>query len=699
MINKRSIYQIFVIAMTLLIPTHCNASDFVWEEDGEGAQNITASSTPPLKPLKPVKPKKRKNIETENETKNEIDGDVTPVTLTAEDKEPIAKRIRTKPRKSQDWYQDGAYAELDKKLSKTEDDDEEDDAEYVKPDKGKGQHNKGSSLFSLGGIFGNDSGTKKSKKSKEWLEKMEPLRASPKNYQYALELLEEIENLGEGSETGATKRSQLKLLCELPWNKRAEGKIDILRAKKLLDDSHFGMEKVKTRILQYLAVQMRPPLSEEDGQGNILCFVGPPGVGKTTLCAAIAQATGRPFFSIALGGVHDEGTIRGHNPAYVAGNIGQILKKLKLAGVNNPLILLDEIDKLGSSVENGNPAYALLEVLDPGQNKKFQDHYLDEAEIDLSDVMFIATANTEESIFGPLYDRLEIIKLSSYTNMEKLEIAKRYILPKQKRLARLNPNELFIRTKTLEKIIGQYTAEAGVRKLSQKIATLCGAVALKNALEGTKSPVTIEPDMLELTEYLGPPPFLREKPLTEDTVGHTMGLAYMETGGCLLPIEATVSPGKGEVIRTGKLGDVMKESVDIAWSMVRSLVGKYGITDDMATKTKVHVSSYDAATEKDGPSAGAAIATTIISALTQTPVAKDVCMTGEITLLGTIQPIGGLKEKLMAAHRAGMKTALIPVANVPNLVDVPEIVKKELRIIPVSKISEVLSHALVWPIK
>lgn len=525
----------------------------------------------------------------------------------------------------------------------------------------------------------------------EWAGKIEHLKSAPEVYKYARELAKSVIDMGVGSEDGAIKKNQLNLIIGLPWDKSSEVKIDLDMAQKCLDDSHFGMEKIKERIIEYLAVQKRDPKAK----GTILCFVGPPGVGKTTLSKAIAEATGRKFVSVALGGAHDEGIIRGHNPGYVGAGPGQILKKLKEAGVNNPLVLLDEIDKLGDSNYNGNPAYALLEVLDPSQNGKFVDHYLEDLPVDLSDVMFVTTANMAETIFEPLRDRLEIINLSSYTALEKLQIAKTHLVPKIMNDTKLAKGELYIRTATLQKVISEYTAEAGVRDLARVITKICRKVVRANTQSGQMKRVVLEPNMLE--SYLGAPKYLGEKSLAVDTVGHTMGLAYTSVGGCMLPIEVAISEGKGNVLRTGKLGDVIKESVDAAWSVVRSLVGKYNLTDANLRDKDVHVHFYEAATPKDGPSAGAAITTTMVSALGKMPVRKDVCMTGEITLLGSVMPIGGLKEKLIAAHRGGMKIAFIPKDNVPNLEDVPVIVLKELRVIPVSHISEILDIALVKP--
>ncbi len=522
-----------------------------------------------------------------------------------------------------------------------------------------------------------------------WEAQIEHLKSVPKVYAYAKELAKDVELLGAGSEAGAIKKSQLKLIIGLPWDKTSEIKIDIQKGKKILDDSHFGMEKIKERILEYLAVQKRDP----DAKGNILCFVGPPGVGKTTLCEAIAEATGRKFVSVALGGVHDEPLIRGHAPAYIGAGPGQIAKKLKLAGVNNPLMLLDEIDKLGEGGSNGNPAYALLEVLDPAQNKEFEDHFIDDLPLDLSKIMFVTTANTEEKIYEPLRDRLEIIHLSSYTNIEKLQIALKYLVPKMKKENKINNGELHIRTATIARLIEQYTQEAGVRSLSKLIAKLCRKVVKQNTDLGKIERVIMEPNMLE--KYLGPPKHLKEKPLERDMVGHCMGLYYTTMGGGILPIEVAISEGDGKILRTGALGEVMKESVDAAWSVARTLVGKYNVTEASIKDKNVHVHFYEASTPKDGPSAGAAITTTMVSALGKMAIRKDVCMTGEITLGGTVQAIGGLKDKLIGAHRVGMKIAMIPKDNIPDLQDVPEVVKKGLKIIPVSHISEVLDIALV----
>lgn len=520
----------------------------------------------------------------------------------------------------------------------------------------------------------------------EWKAKIEPIKKYPEAYKEALSLAEDLAVEDVSNEGVAVKKKRLQLMTELPWGKVDAAEIDLEKARAILDEDHYGLEKIKKRILEYLAVKQRNP----NHKGTILCFVGPPGVGKTTLAESIARATGRKFVSAALGGVDNEAAIRGSLPVYISSSVGKPLKALKKVGVDNPVMLLDEIDKIHKDGGHGSPADALLEVLDPSQNTHFEDHFIG-VPYDLSQVMFICSANTLETIPGPLRDRLEIIELSSYTHIEKMVIAQKHLIPKAVKEHGLRPKELHIRSATLKRIIEEYTHEAGVRNLAREISALCRKVVMKNGMSDPKQ-IIMEPGMLE--EYLGPRKEIREQPLEKDTVGHVQGLAYMTTGGAMLPLEAVLTPGKGEVAKTGSLGKNIKESVQYAWTLVKTLLPEFGMTvKDLADKD-IHLHMYDAATPKDGPSAGAAITTAMISAITNIPVRRTVCMTGEVNLQGKILPIGGVKEKLIAAHRAGMDVALIPKDNVPELVDVPAEVVRELKIMPMNHIRDVLKIAL-----
>ena len=464
------------------------------------------------------------------------------------------------------------------------------------------------------------------------------------------------------------------------------GKSDLKEAKFILDRDHYGLKTVKERILEFLAVQNRVGKIK----GSILCLVGPPGVGKTSLAKSIAEATGRNYIRVSLGGVRDESEIRGHRRTYIGSMPGKIISGMKKAKSSNPLFLLDEIDKLGADWK-GDPSSALLEVLDPEQNFCFNDHYL-EVDYDLSDVMFIATANTYD-MPSPLLDRLEIIKLSSYTEIEKLEIAKRYLLPKQEKENGLKDSELSIDDNVLMSLIQNYTREAGVRSLEREIANICRKVVKELTEEkGKIDCVKITVDNLE--KYAGVKKFHRLETENQNLIGIVTGLAWTEVGGELLSIEAITMQGKGKTTFTGKLGDVMQESIQAAISFVRSRAKSFGIDPKIFETTDFHIHVPEGATPKDGPSAGVAMVTSVVSSLTSIPVKNDVAMTGEITLRGRVLPIGGLKEKLLAAHRGRMKTVIIPKENEPDLQDIPEEVLKSMKIVKVENVDEVLEVAL-----
>lgn len=490
-------------------------------------------------------------------------------------------------------------------------------------------------------------------------------------------------------------RGYLDTLLDLPWKKKSKVSKDIVAASDILEADHYGLDKVKERILEYLAVQSRV----DKLKGPILCLVGAPGVGKTSLGESIARATGRKFVRMALGGVRDEAEIRGHRRTYIGSLPGKIIQSITKSGVRNPLFLLDEIDKMGMD-HRGDPASALLEVLDPEQNHSFQDHYL-EVDFDLSDVMFVATSNSF-NIPRALLDRMEVINLSGYTEDEKLNIAKRHLLPKQMKANGLKDGEIEITDEAITDIIRYYTREAGVRGLEREISKICRK-SVKNALMAqpkktrgkAAKPVTLVINSANIGEYLGVKRFSFGVAQKEPMVGQVNGLAWTEVGGDLLSIEAAVFPGKGQVQRTGSLGDVMKESVEAARSVVRARAESLGLATDIFGKTDWHLHFPEGATPKDGPSAGGAITTAMVSALTKIPVRADVAMTGEITLHGEILEIGGLKEKLLAALRAGIKTVMIPKDNVKDLAEIPDNVKNNLEIVPVKWIDEILPIALV----
>jgi len=480
-------------------------------------------------------------------------------------------------------------------------------------------------------------------------------------------------------------RNYIDTLVNLPWSKKTKIKQDLAFAAQVLDEDHYGLDKVKDRILEYLAVQQRV----DKVKSPILCLVGPPGVGKTSLGQSVARATGRKFVRMALGGVRDEAEIRGHRRTYIGSMPGKVLQSLSKIGTRNPLFLLDEIDKLGMDFR-GDPSSALLEVLDPEQNHTFSDHYV-EVDFDLSDTMFIATSNSM-NIPPALLDRMEVIRLAGYTEDEKVNIALRYLIPKQAKNNGIRDGELEITEEAVRGIVRYYTREAGVRSLEREISKICRKVVKAIQLKQVTEKVTVVED--NLNDYLGVRKHDYGQAEKENQVGQVVGLAWTEVGGDLLTIEAAVMPGKGNIIRTGQLGDVMKESVEAARSVVRSRARRLGIKDDMFEKRDVHIHVPDGATPKDGPSAGAAMTTAFVSALTGIPVRAHVAMTGEITLRGEVTAIGGLKEKLLAARRGGIKTVLIPQDNVKDLQDIPENVKNQLEIVPVKWIDQVLEHAL-----
>ncbi|MGQ9476158.1 MAG: endopeptidase La [Actinomycetota bacterium] len=480
-------------------------------------------------------------------------------------------------------------------------------------------------------------------------------------------------------------RTYLEWLTSLPWNVSTEDNLDIKRARKILDEDHYDLDKVKDRIIEYLAVRKL----KEDMKGPILCFVGPPGVGKTSLGQSIARALGRKFVRISLGGMHDEAEIRGHRRTYIGALPGRIIQGIRKAGSNNPVFMLDEVDKIGMDFR-GDPAAALLEVLDPEQNYSFSDHYLD-VPFDLSRVMFITTANTVVPIPPALLDRMEVLELPGYTEVEKLHIAKEHLIPRQLEEHGLKKNQLTITDDALRAIIRGYTREAGVRNLEREIASICRKVAKDIAVGKRKTKKVTEKDLHDL---LGPVRFRFEVLEEEDEVGVATGLAWTESGGDVLFVECQVMPGSGELVLTGKLGDVMQESAKAALTYCRSVAERYGVDPEFFKKHDLHIHVPAGAIPKDGPSAGVTMATALISAVTGRKVRKDVGMTGEITLRGKVLPIGGLKEKVLAAHRSGVKTVVIPEENQKYLEEIPDFIRKDLKFVPVTNIEEVFKVAL-----
>jgi ATP-dependent Lon protease len=497
--------------------------------------------------------------------------------------------------------------------------------------------------------------------------------------------LKKLRQMSPMSAEATVVRNYLDWLLGIPWKKRSKVRNDLAFAEEVLNADHYGLEKVKERIVEYLAVQSRA----NKLRGPILCLVGPPGVGKTSLGKSIAKATGREFVRMSLGGVRDEAEIRGHRRTYIGSMPGKVVQSMRKAKKSNPLFLLDEIDKMGMDFR-GDPSSALLEVLDPEQNATFMDHYL-EVEYDLSDVMFVTTANTL-NIPAPLMDRMEIIRIAGYTEDEKVEIAKRHLLPKLEQNHGLKKNEFEIDDEAIRTIIRRYTREAGVRNLEREMATLSRKV-IKELLTSDSKSVKVTPENLE--KYLGVTRYRFGEIEGEDQVGVVTGLAWTEFGGELLTVEGVMMPGKGKMTVTGNLREVMKESISAAASYVRSRALDFGIKPPLFDKRDIHVHVPEGATPKDGPSAGIAMVSAIVSVMTGIPARKDVAMTGEITLRGRVLPIGGLKEKLLAAHRGGIKKVLIPAENAKDLAEIPDNVKSGLEIVPVARMSEVLGHALV----
>jgi ATP-dependent Lon protease len=503
--------------------------------------------------------------------------------------------------------------------------------------------------------------------------------------------LKKLKMMSPMSAEASVVRNYIDILINLPWKKKTKISKNLLAAEKILDDDHYGLDKVKERIVEYLAVQQRV----DKIKAPILCLVGPPGVGKTSLGQSIAKAVNRKFVRMALGGVRDESEIRGHRRTYIGSMPGKLLQSMTKVGVKNPLFLLDEVDKMGQDMR-GDPSSALLEVLDPEQNHTFADHYV-EVEYDLSDVMFVATANSM-NIPAALLDRMEIIHLSGYTEDEKVSIAMRYLLPKQLKSHGLKENEVDVSEAAVRDIVRYYTREAGVRRLEQEVSKICRKVVKEiltnKAKEGAKSVGKINVTPKTLDKYLGVQRYDFGVAAKDNQIGQVTGLAWTSVGGELLTIEAVLLPGKGKTTTTGKLGDVMKESTQAAMSVVRSRAKRLGILDDFYEKNDIHIHFPEGATPKDGPSAGIAITTALVSILTGIAVRADVAMTGEITLRGEVLPIGGLKEKLLAAHRGGIKTVIIPSQNEKDLADIPDNIKQNLEIHPVKWIDEVLNLAL-----
>ena len=520
-----------------------------------------------------------------------------------------------------------------------------------------------------------------------YMSKIEKTKLSKEAKEKALAEVKKLKNMGPNSAEATVVRNYLDWILDIPWKKRSKVNKNLQYALDVLNTDHYGLDKVKERIVEFLAVQAR----SDKVRGPILCLVGPPGVGKTSLGKSIAKATGRAFVRTSLGGMRDEAEIRGHRRTYIGSMPGKIIKGMKKAGTTNPLFLLDEIDKLGNDYR-GDPSSALLEVLDPEQNAAFNDHYL-EVDYDLSDVMFVTTANSLD-MPRPLLDRMEVIRLSGYTEDEKIEIAKRHLIPKIFKENGVKDKELTIKPDAIRDIIRYYTREAGVRNLERELSTIARKAIKEILLEGNKEKLPIEVNAKNLEKYLGVIKYRYGEAEEKDQIGVTTGLAWTEVGGDILFIEAVDMPGKGIVKQTGKLGDVMKESIETAYSVVRAHSKELGIDPEVFEKTDIHVHVPEGATPKDGPSAGIAMYTTLVSVLTKIPVRKDVAMTGEITLQGRVLPIGGLKEKLLSALRGGIKTVIIPKDNEKDLAEIPDNVKQDLKIIPVSDVKEILKIAL-----
>ncbi len=520
----------------------------------------------------------------------------------------------------------------------------------------------------------------------ELAEKIEKAGMSKEANKKATAELNKLKMMSPMSAEATVVRNYIDWLVAAPWKKKSKVRKDLAKAEEILEEDHYGLEKVKERILEYLAVQQRVKKSK----GPILCLVGPPGVGKTSIGKSVARATNRKFTRMSLGGVRDEAEIRGHRRTYIGSLPGKIIQNLSKVEVRNPLFLLDEIDKMAMDFR-GDPASAMLEVLDPEQNNTFGDHYL-EVDFDLSDIMFVATSNSL-NIPGPLLDRMEVIRLPGYTEDEKKNIALRYLVPKQLNANGLKDDEISISDAAILDVIRYYTREAGVRNLEREISKICRKVVKSIVLGKAKSKIAVTPRTLE--KYLGVKRFRYGLAEEKDQIGQVTGLAWTEVGGELLTIEAVVVPGKGKTSRTGQLEDVMQESIQVAHTVVRSRAGVLGVEQDYLEKSDIHIHVPEGAVKKDGPSAGVGMTTAIVSSLTKIPVRADVAMTGEITLRGEVLPIGGLKEKLLAAHRGDIKTVLIPKENEKDLSEIPNNIKQKLEIIPVQWIDEVLQIAMV----
>lgn len=518
-----------------------------------------------------------------------------------------------------------------------------------------------------------------------WLEELEKLKLDPKIEDKVKKEISKFTKMIPTSADSAVIRNYVETILALPWKKSAKTNSDLKKAEKILNEDHYGLDKVKERILEYLAV-----IHLSKGiKGPIICLVGPPGVGKTSIARSIARATGRDFVRMSLGGVRDEAEIRGHRRTYIGAIPGRIISSIKDAGTNNPVFLFDEVDKIGADFK-GDPASALLEVLDPEQNKEFTDHFL-EVPFDLSKVMFITTANSTSTIPRPLLDRMEVIEVMGYTEEEKVKIAEKYLVPKQMKAHGLKPKNFFISEKTLRDVINYYTRESGVRNLEREIGSLCRKVARKIV---SKKGDSFRITTASLENYLGKKKFHYDVVEGESEVGVTTGMAWTQVGGDTLFIETAVVPGNGKIQLTGQLGDVMQESAKAAITYIRSIAAEYGIAEDFYKKYDLHVHVPEGAVPKDGPSAGVTMFTSVISALTNKPVRKDVAMTGEITLRGKVLPVGGIKEKVLAAHRAGIKTILLPRENEADIEDIPLNVRKQLKFVLLDHAKEALQYAL-----
>ena len=520
----------------------------------------------------------------------------------------------------------------------------------------------------------------------EWLKKLEELHLTEKTHQKIEKEIKRFAKMQPMSAESTVSRTYIETILALPWNKSSESEVDLKKAEEILEEDHYGLEKVKDRILEYIAVMKLT----ESLKGPILCLVGPPGVGKTSIARSIARALDREFFRMSLGGVRDEAEIRGHRRTYIGAIPGRVISGLKDAGTNNPVFLFDEVDKIGADYK-GDPASALLEVLDPEQNKDYTDHYL-EVPFDLSKVMFITTANTVETIPRPLLDRMEIIEVSGYTEEEKLAIADRYLIPKKVKEHGLKEENITITEGAVRDLINYYTRESGVRNLEREIANLCRKTARKMvAGEAEQFEITSE----NLSDYLGKKKYRYDIIKGETEIGVTTGLAWTIVGGDTLFIETTVVPGTGKLVLTGQLGEVMQESAKAGISYIRSVAGELGIKEDFYKTQDLHIHIPEGATPKDGPSAGVTMCTAMISTLTNTPVRKDIAMTGEITLRGKVLPVGGIKEKVLAAHRAGIRKVLLPADNKADIDDIPEKVRNEIEFVLISNAKDALDQVLV----